>query len=51
MKLHSFKALKRYLNDVNLTHDRKTATILKFTAQNLQSHYSFKAAQFEVANL
>ena len=35
MKLQSsFRALKRYLNDESLTHDRKTATFKKFTEQD-----------------
>ena len=33
IKLQSFRALKRYLNEENLTHDRKTATIKKFAEQ------------------
>ena len=35
IKLQSFRALKRYLNDENMAHDRKTETIKKFTEQHL----------------
>ena len=38
VQVHSFTALKLYLNDKNLNYDRRIATILKFTAQNLSAY-------------
>ena len=34
IKLQSLRALKQYLSEENLTHNRKTATSLRFTEQN-----------------
>ena len=38
IKLHSVRALKRYLNEKNLMHGRGTATIWTFSAQSLQTY-------------
>ena len=41
IKLFSVGALKRYLNEKNLTHGRVMATISKFSPQIFETYFSF----------
>ena len=44
IKLCSVRALKRYLNEIDLMHDRVMATISKFSSQIFETY--FRNAQF-----
>ena len=46
IKFYSVRALKCYLNEKNLMHDRVTATIPQFSPQIFEAYFSYKF-QFE----